>query len=105
MNDDGNGSRVSHAMTTSFWFKIFMQGCHRCMGDVWLPDKAVSSYVIDGCLCLLERDWNDIWEQDKEGLYGLRLMATATCVIIERSFRGLGEEEINKIDISVTRKH
>ena len=62
MQDDGNGSRVSHAVTNSFWFKRFNAGCHRRMGDIWLPDKAMSRYVIDACFLLLERDWSDIWE-------------------------------------------
>lgn len=66
MQDNGNGSRVSHAVTNLFWFKRLMAGCHRCIGDIWLPNKAVSTYVIGGCSCVLERDWNDFWEGDKE---------------------------------------
>ena len=49
-----------------------MVGCHHHMGNVWLPDKAVSRYVIGGCFYLLEKDWNNIWEEDKEDLHGLR---------------------------------
>ena len=54
---------------------------------------------------MLERDWNNIWERDKEDLYGLCLVATAVCVIITGYFRGLQGEEINKIDVSATRKY
>ena len=71
MQDDGNGSRVSHAVSNSFWFKRFNAGCHRRMGDIWLPDKAVSRYVIDACFSLLERDWSDIWERDKHDGFAL----------------------------------
>ena len=69
MQNDGNGSRVSHDVTNSFWFKRFRAGCHRCMGDILLPDKAVSRHMIDGCFRLLEREWSDIWERDKHDIF------------------------------------
>ena len=34
IQDNGNGSPVSYAMTNSFWFKRFNAGCHYRMGDV-----------------------------------------------------------------------
>ena len=105
MQDNGNGSRVSHAVTNLVWFKRFVAGCHCRMGDVWLPDKAVSNYVIGGCFCVLERDWSDIWDLDKDNVFTLHRVVTAACVIIARYFGGLRGEEINKVDLSVTRKH
>ena len=105
MQDDGNGSRMSHAVSNSFWFKRFNTGCHRRMGDIWLPDKAASRYVIDACFSLLERNWSDIWERDKHDGFALRRVATAACLILAGYFGGLRGEEINTVDLGVTRKH
>ena len=105
MQDNGNRSQVSHAVTNSFWFKRFNAGCHRRMGDIWLPNKAVSRYVIDGCFRVLERDLSDIWDRDKNDVFALWRVATAACVIIAGYFKGLQGEEINKVDLSVTQKH
>ena len=102
MQDDGNYSSVSHAVTNLFWFKRFMTGCHCCMGDVWLPDKAVSRYVVSGCFYVLERDRNNIRDCDKEAFFVLCWVVTATCVIIAEYFGGLQVKEINKIGLSVT---
>ena len=89
MQDDGNDLRVSHAVTNSYWFKRVMYGCHQCMGDVWLPDKAVSCYVVIACFCVLDKDWNNIWERNKEDYFALQRVATAACVIIAGYFGGL----------------
>ena len=89
MQDDDNRSCVSHAMTNSFLFKQFMAGCHCRMGNVWLPDKSVSYYIIGGCFRVLERNWNDIWDRGKGNIFALRCVATAACVIIAGYFRGL----------------
>ena len=105
MHDDGNGARVSHAVSNSVWFKRFLQGCHRRMGDVWLPDKAVSRYVIGGCFNVLTRWWDDIIERDKTDTFALRRVATAACIIISGYYGGLRGEEINKVDVGATRKH
>ena len=48
-----------------------MAGCQRCMGNVWLPDKAVSRYGVGECFCVLEREWNDTWDRDKEDYFAL----------------------------------
>lgn len=71
IQDNGNSSRVSHTVTNSFWFKKIMAGCQRCMGNVWLPDKAVSRYGVGECFCVLEREWNDTWDRDKEDYFAL----------------------------------
>ena len=54
---------------------------------------------------MLDKDWNDIWERNKEDFFTLHWVATASCVIIVGYFGGLQGEEINKIDLSVTQKH
>lgn len=59
-----------------------MQSCHQRIVDIWLPDKAVSIYVIGGCFKVLAREWNDIIERNKDNIYGLRHVAMVACVII-----------------------
>ena len=59
------------------------------MGDIWLPDKAVSWHVIDGCFRLLEREWSNIWERDKHDIFALQRVATAACMILAGHFGGL----------------
>ena len=33
--------------------------------------------VIDGCFRVLERDWSDIWDRNKDDVFALRWVATA----------------------------
>jgi hypothetical protein len=35
---ESNVSGMTRSPTNSLWFKRFMLGCHRRMGDVWCPD-------------------------------------------------------------------
>ena len=52
MSDLGSASMVSTSITNQLWFKRFMIGCHRRMGDVWMPDAPVTKEVILCCLRL-----------------------------------------------------
>lgn len=36
--DDGKGGTVMESPTSLEWFKWFMQGCHRQMDNIWIPD-------------------------------------------------------------------
>ena len=90
MNEAGTGARVTHSVTNSYWFNRFMQGCHRRMGDVWLPDKAVSHYVMRASFELLEEAWAELGH-DKH--YLLRISKTA-CILIAGYFVALRGEEI-----------
>lgn len=49
MGIDGTSSRVYNSATNTVWFSRFIQGCHKKMGDLNLPDKAVDCYVIQRC--------------------------------------------------------
>ena len=42
MSTDGAGGRVSNSASYCVWFHKFMVGIHCCMGDVWLPNRAIS---------------------------------------------------------------
>ena len=54
--------------------------------------------MVGGCFCVLEKDLNNIWDCDKEDLFALRRVATATCVIIAGYFGDLQGEQFPKID-------
>lgn len=95
MGDAGTGARVTHSVTNSFWFNRFMQGCHRRMGDVWLPDKAVSRYVMRASFELLEEAWAELGHDE---YYLLRLSKTA-CILIAGYFAALRGEEIGKASL------
>jgi hypothetical protein len=41
MSEDGGGGTISMLPTNSPWFKRFMRGVHKRMGDVWIPDRAL----------------------------------------------------------------
>ncbi|KAL7567263.1 hypothetical protein ACA910_016729 [Epithemia clementina (nom. ined.)] len=43
--------------TNSSWFKQFNNGCHWRMGNVWLPDKAVSLEEVLSALAILEDEF------------------------------------------------
>ena len=57
MSEDGNGGIVSRSPTNSPWFKRFMRGLHKRMGDMWIPDRALLKREFTYCLLLLEEDW------------------------------------------------
>ena len=59
MSDDRTAACITNSPKNSLWFNRFMQGCHRRMGDTWLPDKAVSWYVMGGAFQVLEESWTD----------------------------------------------
>jgi hypothetical protein len=42
VGEDSNASMLSHAVTNDTpWFRRLIRGCHRRMGDVWLPNRPV----------------------------------------------------------------
>ncbi|KAL7576165.1 hypothetical protein ACA910_004820 [Epithemia clementina (nom. ined.)] len=41
-NADRGSLFISGSATNSIWFRRFMAGCHQRMGDVWMPDRAVT---------------------------------------------------------------
>ena len=57
----GQGERgglfFSASSTNSHWFRRFMTGCHRRMGDVWIPDQAVTVDEVKAALSILEEEW------------------------------------------------
>ena len=99
---DGRGTATfTESPTYSYWFRHFMTGCHRRMGDTWLPDKAVTIDKILHGYILLEEDWVKF-----EGDRDMRLQTALTAMILVGGFSGaLRGEELPKIELGAIRKH
>jgi hypothetical protein len=93
-SDDGSGGRISNSPTNHMWFQRFTQGCHRRMGDLWLPNRAVSRHELVACFEILEERWK-IFEAD---LVGLDKVSSTACIIIAGYHGGLRGEEINRVN-------
>jgi hypothetical protein len=65
VKDDGTGALVSNSKTNQLWLKRFMLGVHRRMGDVWMPDRALSQFELKSCFEVLESKWKT-FERDGE---------------------------------------
>jgi hypothetical protein len=99
--EEGKGGTVPASSTNTDWFKRFMRGCHKRMGDIWIPDRALTMRELLCCQTLLEEDWK-IFEGDKEGRLKLALTAV---MMIDGFAAALRGEEIVRIDLGAIRKH
>jgi hypothetical protein len=95
IKDDGTGASVSNSKSNQPWFKRFMRGVHRRMGDVWLPDRAMSQYEFAACFKLLDDRWL-VYHQDP---FGQKKTATTACILISGYYAALRGEEINWVDL------
>lgn len=50
VNEEGRVPFLSNASTDSPWFRHFVTGCHRRMGDIWVPDRPVKCGGIKSCV-------------------------------------------------------
>jgi hypothetical protein len=103
MTEDGSGGTVSNSPTNSPWFKRFMRGVHKRMGDVWIPDRALLKQEFMLCLTLLEEDWAVYEEAKDEG--GQLRTALHASMLIAGWFAALRGEEIIRVDVGQMRKH
>jgi hypothetical protein len=101
VGEDSNASTLSHAVTNTPWFRRFIRGCHRRMGDVWLPDRPVLIPEIRAALELLEEDWAACTD-DPVGQIAAGLTA---CLIIAGFFAALRGEEIVRVDAGAMLHH
>lgn len=101
VGDEGKVSAFSKASTNSLWFRRFAIGCHRRMGDIWVPDRAITIEEIKSAMLLLEEDWK-AYGQDIEGQKQTCLTAIT---LIAGFFAGLRGEEIVRTDLGAIRKH
>jgi hypothetical protein len=71
------------------------------MGDVWIPDRALTIRELLCAQTLLEDDWT-VFKDDKEG----RLRTALTAVLMINGFAAaLRGEEIVRMDLGAIRKH
>jgi hypothetical protein len=67
IGDDSRGATFfSNSPTNCYWFRRFVQGCHRRMGDVWIPYQSLTIDELLNCLVLLEED-GLIFEKEHAG--------------------------------------
>jgi hypothetical protein len=57
MAKDTQKMTVTKCPTDGQWFEKFMKGCHKRMGEIVKPDRALSSIILLEILKLLELDW------------------------------------------------
>ena len=98
----GEGALVaSNSATNKPWFKRFMLGCHRRMGDVWLPDQPITMNIMEICLAELETKW-DVFKDD---IIGQKKVSLVACILLAGFYGGLRGEEINRVDYGGMKKY
>ena len=104
MSTEGTSARVSNSVSNSDWFQKFMRGMHCRMGDVWLPNQAISQYKLSACMDVLESKWEEAHETVID-LYKLKCTATTARIVLAGYFGSLRGEEINCVDLGAMLKH
>ena len=99
---DGRGTSTFTASPTySFWFRRYMTGCHRRMGDTWIPDRAMTMEEVLHCYMVLEEDWTRYAHDPAK-----RLETTLVAMLLIGGFSGgLWGKELPKIELGAIRKH
>lgn len=98
-SSDCGGTHFSASPTNSHWFQRFLLGCHKRMGDLWIPDRATALEEILKCFELLEEDWQGTPDLPR------KLEAALTGVMLVAGFlAALHGEEIPRIDPGGPRK-
>jgi hypothetical protein len=59
MAKDTRKLMVTKCPTYGVWFEKFMKGCHKRMGEIVRPDRALSTAILLEILRLLNMEWND----------------------------------------------
>jgi hypothetical protein len=72
--------RFSSSPTNSLWFERFIQGARRLMGDLWIPDRALTIVELLASLQILEEDWAKAQEQnDKDRCFEIASLGYVSC--------------------------
>jgi hypothetical protein len=82
------------------WFRRFMKGMHKRMGDVWIPDRPLTIGEIKAALELLEEDWT-LYLRVLNDAHGLQKTGLTAIALILGFFAALRGEEIVRIDVGV----
>jgi hypothetical protein len=98
MAKDVRKMTVTKCPTYGLWFEKFMRGCHKRMGEIIKPDRALSTAILLEILNLLDTEWdnhpNKRFQLASEGAF----YVIAFCCAL----RG---EEVPLADLSGTLKH
>ena len=78
-----------------------VKGCHRRMGDVWMPDRPITIHELKTALEFMESDWA-VFSSDLEGRYST---AMTSCLFIAGFFAALRGEELVRVDLGAIRKN
>ena len=81
-----------------------MQGIHRRMGNVWLPNRAISQYKLSACMDVLEARWGEAQETVIDH-YDMKRTATTACIVLAGYFASLWGEEIKCVDLGAMIKY
>jgi len=87
--------------SNSYWFCRFMQGMHKRMGDVWIPDRALTLDEVLHMLLILEEDWATMANDD----VGRLQCALLACAILGTFGNGLRGEELIRTELGEIRKY
>ena len=99
---DGPVSAVTNAPTNHPWFRRFLAGCHKRMGDVWKPDEPLTRGIMHACFATLEDDWRNILDGD---VLRQVFVSETACMLIAGYFAALRGEEIVKVDLGAMNQH
>lgn len=77
---ESNVSGMTRSPTNLPWFKRFMQGCHRRMGNVWCPYRPVTMQEALAIQKELKKDWR-LFEKDLEGRLKVAIMGVMVVVV------------------------
>jgi len=89
---------VTKCPTYGSWFEKFMKGCHKRMGEIVRPDRALSTSILIEILSLVNKEWNDYPQR--------RLSIAAEGAFYVIAFCcGLRGEEVPLVDLHGTLKH
>jgi hypothetical protein len=98
---DRTGFYTSNSPTNSMWFNRFNGGCHRRMGDIWIPDVSLTIDELLACQEVLEAEWCD-GVGDADRMMELALTGTMLTCGFSAGLRG---EEVPLMDIGAIRKY
>jgi hypothetical protein len=103
ISDDGSTAAMTHSPTNSPWFKRYMRGSHKQMGDIWIPDRPMPISELLVAMQLLEDDWS--FFSAKLDVQGMTTTCLTGITIITGFFAAMRGEAITRVDVGSMRAH
>ena len=95
--------RISLSTAQHSWFARFLEGCHKRIGNVICPDKAIHTVLIKAYLELLCKDLRKAI--GKEDLVAQKEILLFRCLLVAGFFGSLRGEELNRVDLAMLGEH